>query len=137
MSLVKMDSFRKANGKIDWRALHQAQIDNGENCQKCHGHIMFSRGHPALCHQCRKAGGTEEFWHDSFLRCPKCGHLWDPMACENYDLLADGDHDAHCCECGHNFEMATSVSFSFRSPKRIQEEENEPETVQKTEHGKD
>ncbi len=122
MSLTKMDDFRGESGQINWGAFHQAQIENGEICPRCLAHLTFSKGYAALCYQCKKAEEAEEVWHDRFVRCPKCGWLWDPTECEDYDLLSDGDHDAHCCECKHDFEISTSVSFSFRSPERIPEE---------------
>ncbi len=141
MSMVKMDDFRGEDKCIDWHAFHKAQIEAGEICQRCQTHItlsMFNKGIATLCYQCREATEkTEELWHDKFVRCPKCGHLWDPSECEDYDLLGDGEHDATCPECDHDFEISTSISFSFKSPERIQEAEDELETVQETEHDKD
>ena len=142
MARTEMDDFKGEDGKIDWGAYKQAQVDSGEDCQKCGSFLMFPKGYPTLCTSCKKAEGTEEIWHDSFVRCPKCGYMWDPMVCEDYHLLSDGDHDAFCCECDHEFAMGTSVSFSFKSPARIQEEEPEPveeeeddpETVQEVEN---
>lgn len=136
MSRTKMDDFRKGDGKIDWQAFHNAEVEAGDICQKCHTFILFAKVGPVLCGQCRKATEeTEELWHDRFVRCPKCGYMWDPSETDDYHLMADGDHDAHCCECDHEFEMGTSISFSYKSPERIQEAEDELETVQETQDG--
>lgn len=121
---VKMDDFRDEDGNIRWSDYRQARVRNGESCQKCHTHLIFAKGHADTCRQCRLAEETDEIWHDRFVRCPKCGYMWDPSDGDDYDLMADGDHDVQCYECDHGFEISTTISFSFKSPERTREKEH-------------
>ena len=53
-------------------------------------------GEPLLCNDCRQIALDEECCMENRIRCPKCRYSWDPYESEDYDVLADGDHDARC-----------------------------------------
>lgn len=47
--------------------------------------------------------------------CPHCGEYFEVY--DDYELYTDGDHDMTCPECGKNFVLTTSVSYSFETEK--------------------
>ncbi len=136
-----LDDFRKQDGQIDWDAYRQAEINEGKKCYKCGAYIMLSGisffgrperiAGPSLCMSCRSLPNKEEITHESFIRCPKCGHSWNPRDNENYEIYEDGDHNVCCPECDHDFEIFTSVTFTFRSPELISEQEEKDEEDEK------
>lgn len=118
----------KVDGKVDWSAYRKAQIENGEICRKCLSHMTFSRGYSRLCPACKKLEEDDgEVWSDDYVRCPKCSTTWQPYESEQYELLGDGSHDVTCSNCDHDFTVSTSISWSFNSPPRVQEENGEEE----------
>lgn len=115
----------KVDGNIDWTAYRKAQTENGEICSKCRSHITFAKGHETACRDCDKLENDDgEVWSDNYIRCPKCSVTWQPYEREHYELLEDGSHDVTCQNCDHDFTVSTSISWTFNSPPKIQEEDN-------------
>lgn len=93
---VKMSDF-KTGDTIDFRAYHKARVANGEVCAHCCGYIIApGGGHERLCYECRDIAKPGELWHSSLVRCPKCGHTWNPGDCEDYKCYSDGEHKLSC-----------------------------------------
>ena len=111
----------------DWDAYNAAQVANGEKCACCSTHMFIHHGVPQQCSGCTgMKDDTEELTHDTFVRCPKCGDHWSPRESEDYEVFGDGEHEVSCGNCDHDFEVSTSVSYSFTSPERdghVEEEE--------------
>lgn len=117
--MVHMKDYEK-NGKLDWEAYKQAQINSGEICYNCRSFILFGKGLKRLCHQCQSINeDTEYVTHSKLIRCPKCKHQMDVHDCELYELYEDGDHDISCNDCNHTFTIKTNASYSFESPELI------------------
>jgi len=122
IELIKMDMYKRPDGFTDFIAYSKAQIANGEICQDCKEYLIFPKGYPCSCGSCQSMLEPEEVQHDKFIRCPSCQHKWDPYEGEDYDVLADGDHNVYCPECDHKFSVSTSVSYTFTSPKTEEKE---------------
>lgn len=126
MNITRIDDFDK-DGKINWTEYHKAQLQNGDICTECGAYIVWSKGVPSKCSMCRGLLDEKgEVNHEKRVRCPKCGYTWDPRKSEDYQLFENGTHNVSCCECDHDFEVTTDVSYTFTSPERLKEEvENE------------
>jgi DNA-directed RNA polymerase subunit M/transcription elongation factor TFIIS len=111
----------KKNGEIDWSSYRAAQKANGEICTKCGGYVSVfgGVGHPDECASCKSLGEPEEVTHADIIRCPACGHEMKVSDFDSGELYGDGEHDVTCDECDHEFEVSTSVSYSFQSPARL------------------
>ncbi len=118
--MVSIDDHRKKDGGIDWDSYRKAQVASGEACRECGSFIVFGRGVPRLCGSCSALHQDEgDVSHEYRLRCPKCRHLWK-VGTDEYDLHQEGTHEVMCPECEHEFDIQTSVSFSFTSPKLME-----------------
>lgn len=117
--MVKISDFEDESGKVDWSAYYAAQVAAGETCKRCGSYICWGRGHPQLCSGCKELDSDGEAGHERYVRCPKCGHYWDPYEAEDYDALYDGDHELWCSECDHRFTVRTDITRHFTSPARI------------------
>lgn len=128
--MLDFDDFKNDDNSIDWTAYRSARVDLGEVCSKCDTYIMFGgKGYRVECGSCiALKRDTQEVQHDNLLRCPACGHSWDPGDCENYAVYSDGDHDVSCHECDHDFLISTSVSYTFTSPERVKDTAEESPT---------
>jgi len=125
MASIKINDFDNPDGSTDWNAYRKAKKTNGEECTECGRYILFGKGYPDQCSDCKEAKeGRGDLDHDRLVRCPKCRNMWDPWDAEDYDLFNDGTHDVCCTECDHEFEVETQVSYSFRSP--AMEEDDAP-----------
>lgn len=121
---VKLDDHKLADGNIDWSAYRLAQKANGEICTKCGGYVSIfgGNGHPDQCHDCKSlTESSEEVSHHDIIRCPACGHEMNVSDFEDGRLYGDGEHNVSCDECDHDFEVSTSVSYTFTSPARVAE----------------
>lgn len=123
--MISINDYIDVNGKIDWTSYSKAQdtenkneIDNGKYCYQCNTYIFHQVGYKTLCYSCDKLRNqSDEVSHHSFIRCPFCSHLESSF---NYDLMHlydEGEHEIYCSNCNDQFEISTSVSYSFRSPK--------------------
>lgn len=121
---TELEDFALPEGGHDWAAYYAAQIAKGEKCYQCHALIYNASGERTLCYECRQLEtDRDEVWHESFIRCPKCGNLdliseWD----DDYfkEKYEDGDHEVECMECEHRYEIGTNVSYSYTSPPMIE-----------------
>lgn len=114
------EEFEDENGNVDWRAYDRDQVNKGKQCRTCGAMILWSKGVPTQCSQCKSmTEQRDELSHDKFLRCPRCGYHWDPYESEDYEVLSDEIHVVTCMECNYDFEVTTYVSYSFTSPPRI------------------
>lgn len=123
--MVSIDDF-KVDGNVDWSAYRAARVQAGEECSRCAGFIfppMFGVpkiSGPRLCSSCREMDeSADEVDSDDYIRCPHCSHRMSVHDGDSYDLYEDGEHGVSCGECGKDFEVATSVSYSFSSPALI------------------
>ncbi len=134
--MPNFDECRNPDGSIDWGKYQElkcselvARKSKGEICQRngCNRFIVWSRGYPQICSDCKALDSQEELHHPSEIRCPKCGYHWSVFDGENYGLHAEGEHKTSCPDCNHDFEVSTSISWSFQSPKRIKEADENTE----------
>lgn len=54
-----------------------------------------------------------------------CGGDWNVFETDDYDLYSEGEHEVTCIDCNHEFEVSTTISYNFQSPKRLKEKEEE------------
>lgn len=115
--MTNIDDFKKEDGKTDWTAYTQAEIDCGERCFNCNSYIgLFSNGVQRMCYDCQGIEKSEEFNHDKLIRCPYCGETEDVGDENNYELYKDGEHGVMCSSCGKDYSVSTEISYSFASP---------------------
>ena len=122
MSSVSFKDFENERGDVNWAAYEKAQVANGDKCSVCGAHIMWGgKGHSERCHQCKSMQDDgSELDHDNLLRCPRCGHSWNPGHDDDeWAVYSDDTHDVCCSKCDYDFEITTTVSYSFTSPARI------------------
>lgn len=131
--MPNLEDHKKPDGSFDsesWnKAYTQEREDRkqrGELCIACGALIIHSSGLPARCRDCRAIDEPGSLDHHAAVRCPKCGHHWKIMGSDDYELFHEGTHDVTCGECDHEFEVETSVTYSFRSPERQAEKGGEP-----------
>lgn len=123
--MTNIDDYKDLEGKIDWKAYHQAQVDAGEKCEKCGAYILFGKGYRQTCVGCKElTDNTEEVTHSQFIRCPKCGRS-ENVYNDYCDICEEGEHAVCCPKCDYEFVITTHVTFTFDSPPMIQEEEQE------------
>jgi DNA-directed RNA polymerase subunit RPC12/RpoP len=116
--MIRIADHIGPDGRVDWDAYRAAQRANGDRCFVCGATILFGPGHLDRCNACKALDeDRDEVTHDDFVRCPKCRHTMNVR--EEYDLFQDGTHELACDECGHEFEVTTVVSYSFRSPELL------------------
>jgi len=154
--MIQLDDYKKEDGSTDWWAYKAAQKANGEICRECGDYIFGLRDHgfPRLCVACkgmylsptlatilvmykmfvtstlapyRKLLEGGEASHETYVRCPKCRHQFNPGQSDYYELYSEGEHEVYCGMCDHEFEITTHVSFLFVSPPFVQESETEDE----------
>lgn len=128
--MIDFDKLRKPDGSLDVEAYGAAtaadradRTAKGELCQErgCGRFIIWAKGYPQTCAPCKALDEPGALDHPGEIRCPKCGAHWSPSDSEDYDVYNDGDHEVTCSGCGHDFEIQTSVTYSFRSPERTKE----------------
>lgn len=129
--MPNLDECRKPDGSTDWtkyQELQRAELEDrkskGEICQRknCNRFIVWAKGCPQTCSDCRALDSQEELHHPSEIRCPKCGYHWSVFDGEDYDLHGEGEHEVSCPDCNHTFEISTSITWSFQSPERLEED---------------
>lgn len=133
--MVDIKDYYGEDGSVDWGAFNKAKVDAGEICWKCDKYILnrplFLPGSTVrqegrqLCGGCKNLAGTESVYHEKFFRCPACGEETLVFENEYYELCVEGTHNVTCLDCEHEFEVNTTVTYSFESPARIQQEEDE------------
>ena len=121
MPQVRNNDYRDAEGLVDWEALRQAQISNGEICEKCGAYIfpLYSEeyGSPLLCPNCQAlTQSVNEVEHPRLIRCPQCKHMYKVAGNDLYELYEEGEHWETCPECGCDFKVTTRVEYFFTSP---------------------
>ena len=114
--MLSFDDFRNDDGNVNWSAYHKAREEAGETCYECGEYISRPDGSSTRCWECKNVPKPEELIHSHFVRCPQCGTTFDPYNSEQYKLFEDGEHTASCQSCYHDFEISTSVSYTFTSP---------------------
>jgi len=119
--MIKMEDHEDEHGKLDWKAYGAAQVANGDICSRCRSYVTaLGVGHPRECYDCQALDKPEEVTHNDTVRCPDCGYTWGAHGGDDYDHLGDGEHNMMCPDCDHEFEISTSVSWSFTSPARLE-----------------
>jgi hypothetical protein len=101
--MIRIADHIGPDGRVDWDAYRAAQRANGDRCFVCGAMILFGPGHLDRCNACK---ALDEDRDEVTVR-------------EEYDLFQDGTHELACDECGHEFEVTTDVSYSFRSPELL------------------
>lgn len=131
MPRPSFDTFKDAEGRIDWKAYKEAEIANGDICHECHGFILFGgKGYPESCRDCRKLNEDKgEVEHKHSIRCPKCRQTINPFDFETVNIdeaLRDESVDIYCTHCDTRFHVGVRVEYFFTSPP-ILEEGEEPD----------
>lgn len=125
--MPNLDACKKDDGSTDWAQYNQLQREEmderkakGKICQRngCNRFVMWSKGVPQTCEDCKRLDKPEELHHPSDVRCPKCGHHWRIGDGDDYEVYGEGTHDLTCPECETDFEVTTWVSHTFVSPAR-------------------
>lgn len=132
--MPNLDECKGPDGQTDWNKWNELREkerkekkDKGEICHQCGRFILFAKGYPQTCDDCKAVDRPAELDHPSEVRCPKCGYHWRVGDGDDYDLYEDGTHEVSCPDCNFDFEVETSVTYSFRSPARTKEESDEKE----------
>lgn len=109
-------------GNIDWVEHHRQQVATGRICSCCASIILRSTDTPQRCFACEQAELNDtEIDHESYVRCPACNEHIRPE--DDHDMYNEGEN-AVCCErCDYEFDVTTSISYTFTSPPRLSEEE--------------
>lgn len=126
MARIEIEDYQTENG-IDWKAYEAAEIEAGQTCSRCKTSILYPllsewTGGERLCGSCKTMDNEKgEVSHNTDLRCPKCGFL---MNVNDYDLwesgiYEDGEHETDCAECEHIFTFITHISYSYKSPAKV------------------
>lgn len=105
----------------------ETDINNGERCRQCRAWIfhIYPPGHSMLCVECGQLELEGECSHRSRLRCPQCMHSWDVWEGDDSGIFEDGSFEVSCPSCDHDFEITTSVSYVFTSPKAGETEDDD------------
>ena len=115
--MISIEAYTNDEGRTDWEAYRAAQLQAGEYCMSCGAGIVFPKGQPTTCGECRWMAAEEgEVCHGGRLRCPACRHQWDVADFDVFDLYEEGRHEIMCPECEHEFTVSTDVSYTFTSP---------------------
>jgi hypothetical protein len=114
--MIKFEDYEDENGNIDWNSYHKAEVEVGERCMTCGESIIFGKGYPTECRNCKDIQTEGTAHHNSRVRCPKCRHVWNPYDTEDYHVFEEGDHEIGCYECNHTFSVSTIVEYTFCSP---------------------
>ncbi len=122
--MTSINDFKNDDGNVDWSAYKEAQVKAGQICMDCGSYIIFNKTGPAKCYDCKQLEEPGECSSDAFIRCPDCGHKEKVFDGDHYEILSDDTHDVSCQECDHDFEITTSVSYTFSSPEMIAQKEN-------------
>jgi len=124
--MVRMDDYKTESGSIDWKSYREAQVQAGERCVDCGAYMFSFRASEGArsCNECRDLLATAKVNHSRYVRCPKCGHKFNPSESECYELYEEGEHEVFCDECEHDFTISTHVSYNFESP-AMEGEDNE------------
>lgn len=113
--MINIEAHMK-DGKIDWDSYAKAQIEAGEACKNCRTLILLSSGKPSLCRGCHELHNKRsEVQHSTHIRCPHCAHIWDAANSDDYELRGEGGHEVVCRECGEDFDITTTISYTFTS----------------------
>jgi len=119
---VNFKDYTDEDGSIDWDACRVAEVANGQRCSSCGTFILMPSGHSTTCSACTSlTHDKEHVYHEARVRCPKCGEVWNPWETEDFQLMQEGEHNVQCDQCDHEFEVSTSVTYSFQSPERTPE----------------
>jgi transcription elongation factor Elf1 len=65
----------------------------------------------------------EEFIDGYWIKCYRCGHRMPSNV--DYEIYEEGNHYIPCSSCGMEFEVETTVSYTFISQGAPVEEEEE------------
>jgi len=118
-----MNDYKDEKGLVNWTAYRQAQIANGEICSRCRGYVGYSYNRQPFrteCSECKELRGTDEIYtNEKGIRCPNCRHIIDPTHDCDMDVYKDGTHTVTCDGCEHEFEVTTTVTYSWSSPQVI------------------
>lgn len=115
-----LTDFQDEEGHFDFDAYHKAKVMNGDDCQVCGTMIMWGgKGYPETCYKCKAIDNPDELTHEKFIRCPKCGHKWDPYETEDYDVLQEDGGEVWCDECDYKFHVGCWVTYTLTSPPRL------------------
>jgi len=111
----------------EWEVNRQNEIDTGGRCRQCEALIVFPKGAPSLCPACKDMLSPDPVDHPRRIRCPRCRALMDPHADPEdlADLFLEGVHEVVCQSCEHEFDVTTTVSYTFGSPEVLDPDPDE------------
>lgn len=130
--MISIDEYRGSTGKVDWAAYKAAKVSAGECCKQCSREIFpplsahaLSTVGPRLCYDCKELDECDdEVDSEDAIRCPACDGRMS-VDDDNSDWYEEGSHGVSCSHCGEDFEIETTVSYSFKSPARKSKAEGE------------
>jgi hypothetical protein len=126
MSNININDFLDENGIVNWARYKQAKRNAGEECYKCGGYISHHliTGRQMLCSSCNSLNAnTGEVYSESLTRCPSCSHQQE-IDTDYYTIFEEGLHCVSCNECGLDYDIETSVKYTYRSPKLNEKTDN-------------
>lgn len=128
-SLIDINRYKDSEDNVDWKAYRAARIANGEICTSCGGFIIWNKGYPDTCYDCKQmVKDLGEVSHEDYIRCPRCRNQVNIAYEEDYSLYQDGEHKVTCSECDYEYEITTHISFSFTSPAIIDKDASDANT---------
>lgn len=75
---------------------------------------------PIAALKAAQGADRQEFVRDAGPKCPHCGHECDIDDNGWYRLYQDGDHDVTCPDCGEEFTVASSSSWTFSTLRSVE-----------------
>ena len=95
-----------------------------KTCKICKAYVILTSVYKeekykadGLCYDCRcMKNDNGEVDHHDYIRCPKCKNVVDAYEVYEGELNEEGEHEAWCDECNHEYTISTRVEFTFTSP---------------------
>lgn len=119
-----------------WKAKEENDRSDGIVCYRCGSYIVANLirppGHKSLCPDCHKMDCShDEVTSSNFIRCPKCLSQHKAFSDSgDYGILEEGENSFICDSCDHEFEVETIITYKFKSPAVIREDESEEDEVE-------
>lgn len=123
--MLSFEGFRRPDGTTDYAAHTRAEKESGHRCMTCGmlTSLISEPTGPRECYDCKALrNDAREVDHSGRVRCPQCGNT-EEVDWES-GLHEEGENPYDCSECGYEYTVDTSISFSFESPPLLQQPED-------------
>jgi DNA-directed RNA polymerase subunit RPC12/RpoP len=123
---VNINDFLDEHNRVNWSAYRQAMRTTGETCSHCDGFISRPTGKPTVCAVCAADGKCIQLesglqvQSTQWIRCPHCGHRFDPTNTELHQVYSEGQHEIWCVNCDQDFTVETQITRVYVSPAQAQ-----------------